>query len=248
MFGKLRPLMAVVWEAPARGFLKMGLHPNAITIIGTIGVVFGAVFFFPKGGIMLFWGAIFITFFVVTDMLDGTMARLGGLSSRLGAFLDSTLDRVGDAAIFGALVWAFLDVDRNTSLAAILCLTIGSFVPYARARAESLGIDASVGIAERSDRLVVGLVATGFVGLGLPLWVLTWTLYLLAAAALFTVGQRAMAVKRASDKSPLLPGESAPGAHPALIVNDEDSVNGEESADVPDDAEVAADAERDTSE
>lgn len=220
MFGKLRPLMAAVWEAPARGLLKIGLHPNAVTIIGTVGVVFGALFFFPRGGAMLFWGAIFITFFVVTDMLDGTMARLGGLSSRLGAFLDSTLDRVADAAIFGALVWAFLDVDRNTALAAMLCLTLGSVVPYARARAESLGIDASVGIAERSDRLVVGLVATAFVGLGLPLWVLTWALYALAVAALITVLQRAWAVKRASALSPLLPGEKAPGAHPSPTVSE----------------------------
>lgn len=239
MFGKLRPLVAIVWEAPARAFLKMGLHPNAITIIGTIGVVFGALFFYPKGGAMLFWGSLFITFFVVTDMLDGTMARLGGLSSRLGAFLDSTLDRVGDAAIFGALAWAFLDVDRNTSLAAMLCLTIGSFVPYARARAESLGIDASVGIAERSDRLVVGLVATALVGLGLPVAVLTWTLYLLAAAALVTVFQRAMAVKRASDLSSLLPGESAPGAHPSLTVADVHSGESEP---------LEADAERDSQE
>ncbi|WP_084626795.1 phosphatidylinositol phosphate synthase [Demequina aurantiaca] len=220
MFGKLRPLMAAVWEAPARGLLKMGLHPNAVTIIGTIGVVFGALFFYPKGGTMLLWGTLFIAFFVVTDMLDGTMARLGGLSSRLGAFLDSTLDRVADAAIFGALVWTFLDVDRNTALAAMLCLTIGSFVPYARARAESLGIDAAVGIAERSDRLVVGLLATGLVGMGLPLWILTWALYALAAAALITVVQRALAVKRASDLSPLLPGEKAPGAHPAITVAD----------------------------
>lgn len=220
MFGKLRPLAAAVWEAPARGLLKIGVHPNAVTITGTIAVVLGALFFLPKGGIMLFWGAIFITFFVMTDMIDGTMARLGGLSSRLGAFLDSTLDRVADAAIFGALVWAFLDVDRNTALAAMLCLTIGSFVPYARARAESLGIDASVGIAERSDRLVVGLTATGLVGLGLPLWVLTWSLYALALAALVTVVQRAWAVKRASDLSPLLPGERAPGAHPSPTVSD----------------------------
>lgn len=218
MFGKLRPLMAAVWEAPARGLLKIGVHPNAVTIFGTIGVVFGALFFFPQGGTMLWWGALCIAFFVMTDMLDGTMARLGGLSSRLGAFLDSTLDRVADAAIFGALVWAFIDVDRNTALAAMLCLTLGSFVPYARARAESLGIDAAVGIAERSDRLVVGLAATALVGLGLPLWVLTWSLFALALAALITVVQRGMVVKRASDLSPLLPGETAPGAHDGLTV------------------------------
>jgi CDP-diacylglycerol--glycerol-3-phosphate 3-phosphatidyltransferase len=198
MFGKLRPLMAAVWRAPAKALLAMGVHPNAVTITGTIGVVFGACFFFPQGGIMLFWGVMVIAFFVVTDMLDGTMARLSGKTSRLGAYLDSTLDRVADAAIFGALVWAFRTEDELTALAALLCLTIGSFVPYARAKAESLGVEASGGIAERSDRLIIGLTATGIVGLGAPLGILTWTLFVLAALAAITVGQRTMAVVRAN--------------------------------------------------
>ncbi len=198
MFGKLRPLMAAVWKAPARALVNIGVHPNAMTIAGTIGVVFGAVFFLPQRGTMLFWGVMVISFFVMTDMLDGTMARLSGKESRLGAFLDSTLDRVADASIFGALVWAFRVEDPNTALAALMCLTVGSFVPYARARAEGLGIEAKMGIAERSDRLVLGLTATGLVGLGLPLWVLTWTLALLSVAALVTVGQRTWAVVKAN--------------------------------------------------
>ncbi|MDE0573013.1 CDP-alcohol phosphatidyltransferase family protein [Demequina sp. B12] len=209
MFGNLRPLMGKLWAAPARGLLALGVHPNAVTIIGTVGVVFGACFFFPQGGIMLFWGVMVITVFVVTDMLDGTMARLSGKSSRLGAYLDSTLDRVADAAIFGALVWTFRVDEPATALAALLCLTLGSFVPYARARAEGLGIDAKGGIAERSDRLVIGLVATGFVGLGLPVWVLTVTLYLLAAAAAITVVQRTMVVVKANREDPSLDGHAA---------------------------------------
>ena len=107
MFGKLRPVMTALWTAPARVLTNAGIHPNAMTIIGTVGVVFGALFFFPQRGSMLFWGVMVITFFVVTDMLDGTMARLSGKASRLGSYLDSTLDRVADAAIFGALVWAY---------------------------------------------------------------------------------------------------------------------------------------------
>lgn len=198
MFGKLRPVMAVIWKAPARALVNAGVHPNAMTIVGTVGVVFGALFFLPQRGTMLFWGVMVIMVFVMTDMLDGTMARLSGKESRLGAFLDSTLDRVADAAIFGALVWAFRVEDPNTALAALMCLTVGSFVPYARARAEGLGIQAKMGIAERSDRLVLGLTATGLVGLGLPLWVLTWTLALLAVAALVTVGQRTWAVVKAN--------------------------------------------------
>ncbi|WP_084037817.1 phosphatidylinositol phosphate synthase [Demequina sp. NBRC 110053] len=200
MLGWLRPFMGRLWAAPAKGLLRLGVHPNAVTIVGTIGVVLGACIFFPQGGIMLFWGVMVITFFVVTDMLDGTMARLSGKTSRLGAYLDSTLDRVADAAIFGALVWTFREDSPSTSLAALLCLAFGSFVPYARAKAESLGIDAKGGIAERSDRLVIGLTATGLVGLGLPLWVLTVVLYLLAAAAAFTAVQRTLVVVRENRK------------------------------------------------
>jgi CDP-diacylglycerol--glycerol-3-phosphate 3-phosphatidyltransferase len=202
MFGKLRPVMAIVWKAPARALLALGVHPNAVTIVGTAGVLFGAFYFFPQGERMLFWGVMVISFFLITDMLDGTMARLSGKTSRLGAYLDSTLDRVADAAIFGVLVWTFLDLDRTTALAALVCLAVGSFVPYARARAESLGIDAKVGIAERADRLIVALTATGLVGLGLPVAVLTWTLWALALAAAITVGQRTWVVMTASRLSP----------------------------------------------
>lgn len=214
MFGRLRPVMAAVWKAPAKALVDAGVHPNAMTILGTVGVVFGALFFLPQRGHMLFWGVLVITFFVMTDMLDGTMARLSGKASRLGAFLDSTLDRVADAAIFGALVWAFRVEHPATSLAALLCLTVGSFVPYARARAEGLGIEAKMGIAERSDRLVIALTATGFVGLGLPLWVLTWTLALLSVAALVTVGQRTWAVVKANAVDSELPEASATPARP----------------------------------
>lgn len=210
MLGWLRPFMGRLWSAPAKALLRLGIHPNAVTIIGTLGVVFGACFFFPRGGVWLFWGVLCITFFVVTDMLDGTMARLSGKSSRLGAYLDSTLDRVADAAIFGALVWTFRVDEPATALAALLCLTLGSFVPYARARAEGLGIDAKGGIAERSDRLVIGLLATALVGLGLPLWVLTWVLYLLAVAAAVTVVQRTLIVMRENAKDHRLatPGDA----------------------------------------
>lgn len=209
MFGRLRPLMQKVWQAPARALVGAGVHPNAVTITGTVGVVFGALFFFPQRGQMLFWGVMVITFFVVTDMLDGTMARLSGKTSRLGAYLDSTLDRVADAAIFGSLVWAYRETDQWTALAALACVTIGSFVPYARARAEGLGVDAKGGLAERSDRLVIGLTATGLVGLGLPLWILTGTLAVLAALALITVVQRTLMVVKATKDDAKAPSQAA---------------------------------------
>jgi CDP-diacylglycerol--glycerol-3-phosphate 3-phosphatidyltransferase len=198
MLGRLRPFFAKVLRAPALLLLRMGIHPNAVTIFGAVGVIASALFFFPQGGIMLFWGVMACTLFSFTDMLDGTMARLSGKTSRLGAFLDSLLDRIADAAIFGAVVWAFHTEDEATALAALVCMAMGTFVPYARARAEGLGIEAKVGIAERGDRLVIGGIATAAVGLGAPLWILTWTFWLLAIAAAITVGQRTWAVVRAT--------------------------------------------------
>jgi CDP-diacylglycerol--glycerol-3-phosphate 3-phosphatidyltransferase len=188
--------MAAVWRAPAKGLLKLGIHPNAVTIFGTVGAVAAALWFFPQGGRMLFWGVVVITAFAMTDMLDGTMARLSGKESRLGAFLDSTLDRVADAAIFGALVWSFREVHPGTALAALVAMAVGTLVPYARARAEGLGIDARGGIAERADRLIIGGVAAAAVGLGAPLAMLTWTLWALAIAGAITVGQRIWIVVR----------------------------------------------------
>ncbi|MCJ7826872.1 MAG: CDP-alcohol phosphatidyltransferase family protein, partial [Demequinaceae bacterium] len=136
---------------------------------------------------------------------DGMVARATGKSSRFGAFLDSTLDRFADAAIFGGIAWGLLDTHRVTSLAALLCLALGSFVPYARARAEGLRIAAKVGIAERSDRLTIALIAAGLVGLGVHILVLTYTLFLLAGAALITVIQRGRVVFKASRLDPALP-------------------------------------------
>ena len=96
---------------PARGLLAVGIGPDVVTWIGTIGVVAAAFAFYPRGD--FFVGTVVITAFVFSDTLDGTMARLSGRSSRWGAFLDSTLDRVGDAAIFTALLWWFVRDDER---------------------------------------------------------------------------------------------------------------------------------------
>ena len=139
MLGWLRPFLAKLWKAPAKGLLRLGVTPNAVTVFGSIGAVAAALWFFPKGGSNLFWGTLVIAVFTFTDMLDGTMARLSGKASRFGAFLDSTLDRVVDATIFGSLAWGLIDVDRVTALAAFVCLAVGSFVPYARAPSPPTG-------------------------------------------------------------------------------------------------------------
>jgi CDP-diacylglycerol--glycerol-3-phosphate 3-phosphatidyltransferase len=142
-----------------------------------------------------------ISVFVFSDTVDGIMARLQGRSSTWGAFLDSTLDRFGDAAIFGGLVLFYATHPRErwatafTGLA-LACLVLGQIVSYARARAEGLGMTAAVGVAERADRLVAVLLTTGLVGLGLPPVVLLVVLALLAVASLMTVVQRILVVRR----------------------------------------------------
>lgn len=180
----------------ARLLLRWGVAPDVVTVVGTVGVVAGALVLFPAGH--LFAGVMVITAFVFSDVLDGVMARLAGTTGRWGSFLDSTLDRVQDAAVFlGLMWWAFgVGAQPAAGVAAGLCLATGMLVSYVRAKAESLGFTADTGIAERAERLVVTLVVTGLVGLGLPAVVLTTTLFVLAAASLVTVGQRMHAVRR----------------------------------------------------
>jgi CDP-diacylglycerol--glycerol-3-phosphate 3-phosphatidyltransferase len=191
-----RALFTKIFTPVARLFLKLGISPDVVTIVGTLGVCFGALAFYPRHE--FFWGTIVITLFVFSDTVDGVMARMSGRSGKWGAYLDSTLDRVGDSAIFGGLVLWYAGRGDDFLMAglALACLILGSVVSYAKARAEGLGFTADVGIAERADRLVAVLVVTGLVGLGLPEVVLTVVLALLAIASLITVFQRMLLVRR----------------------------------------------------
>jgi CDP-diacylglycerol---glycerol-3-phosphate 3-phosphatidyltransferase len=182
----------------ARLLLRTGVSPDVVTVVGTLGVCAGALVFYPRGGSGFLWGTLVITAFVFSDTVDGIMARLAGRGGTWGAFLDSTLDRLGDAAIFGGLVlhYAGRGDDPLMLSLALACLVLGQLVSYARARAEGLGMTASVGIAERADRLVAVLAATGLVGLGVPEVLLTVVLALLAVASLVTVVQRMATVRR----------------------------------------------------
>jgi CDP-diacylglycerol--glycerol-3-phosphate 3-phosphatidyltransferase len=179
----------------ARALVRAKVSPDAVTLVGTIGVVAGALLFYPRGE--FFVGSLVITAFVLSDSLDGTMARLTGRSSTWGAFLDSTLDRVGDAAIFAGLVMWFAGSGDDLLMAglALFCLVAGVLVSYSKARAEGLGMTANVGIAERSERLIVVLACTGLSGLGLT-FLLPAGLWLLAAASVVTVLQRVVVVRR----------------------------------------------------
>ena len=180
----------------ARGLLRLGISPDAVTVMGTLGVSAGALLFYPRGE--FFWGTVVITLFVFSDNVDGIMARLADRKGTWGAFLDSVLDRLGDAAIFGGLLLWYAGTGRDVVMAglALACLVFGALVSYAKARAEGLGMTANVGFAERADRLVAVLVTTGLVGMGLPEIVLTVVLALLALASAWTVVQRMREVRR----------------------------------------------------
>lgn len=206
MLERFRQFWTNVWAPLADFLIRRGVTPDQVTIVGTIGVSAGALWFFPRG--QFFVGVLVITAFVFSDIMDGYMARKLGKSSKWGAFLDSTLDRVGDAAIFGGLVIYYaggysydapesdLGDPRIYLYLSLACLVLGSITSYARARAESLGMTAKGGIAERSDRLVSILVMTGLAGLFDAPFLREITLWALALASLITVFQRLIMVHK----------------------------------------------------
>ena len=196
MLNRFRAFWTKVVTPIAKLLLRLGVGPDAVTLVGTLGVAFGALFFFPRGDLLA--GVLFITAFVFSDLIDGTMARMSGSSSKWGAFLDSTLDRLGDAAIFGGLAMYYVGPGEDDRLAALAlyCLVMGSVTSYARARAESLGMEAKGGLAERADRLVAILVMTGLAALFDVPVLIPITLGLLAVASTITVVQRILTVRR----------------------------------------------------
>lgn len=191
-----RAFVTKVFTPLARTLLRLGVTPDMVTIFGTLGVLACALVLYPLGE--LFWGSLGVTVFVLSDTVDGTMARLRGRSGTWGAYLDSCLDRFADGAIFAGLALWFArgGGDDLTAGLALACLVFGSIVSYVKARAEGLGYTANVGIAERGERMVAVLVGAGFVGLGVPLVFLQVVLGLLALASLVTVFQRMTTVHR----------------------------------------------------
>jgi CDP-diacylglycerol--glycerol-3-phosphate 3-phosphatidyltransferase len=210
MLERFRQFWSNVWAPLGDLLLRLGVKPDWVTWVGTIGVSAGALIFFPRGEFLI--GVLVIAVFVFSDIIDGYMARKAGLSSKWGAFLDSTLDRIGDAAIFGGLLLYYATSDAEADLGdpktylylSLACLVLGGLTSYARARAESLGMTAKGGIAERSDRLVAILAMTGLSGLFDAPFLREIALWTLAVASGITVIQRMLIVRKQAVTGPEL--------------------------------------------
>jgi CDP-diacylglycerol---glycerol-3-phosphate 3-phosphatidyltransferase len=186
---------------------RAGVTPDAITVVGTVGAVTSALVFFTRG--MWFTGTLLVWGFVMLDLVDGAVARAGGRASKFGAVLDSSCDRIADAAVFGTIGWYFARHDQRWMfLAALLCLVLGSLTSYIRARAEGVGLTATVGIAERADRLIIVLVGTGLSGdfLHVP-FVQAIALWSLVGFSTVTVIQRFVTVYRQAKAQESVPAE-----------------------------------------
>lgn len=175
--------------------VRLGLSPNAVTVLGAAGSSAAAVWFFPRG--QLFAGTVVVVLFLLFDLLDGAMARAGSRATSFGGVLDATCDRVADGALFAALAWWALVTDGDRALGAglLICLVCAQVISYVRARAEANGLSADGGIAERAERFLVVLGGAGLHGLGVP-YVFHLAVWVLVVLSVITVAQRLSAVHR----------------------------------------------------
>ena len=190
----LKPAVTRLINPLARAALRVGLTPNSVTILGALGLIISAAYFYSTE--QYFVGTLVITVFALSDLFDGAMARISdeGATS-WGGFLDSTIDRVTDSAIVISLALPLIREEDLLAYPAVVALVTGVLIPYIRAKAESFNIACSVGITERTERLVIILVAAGFHGLGVP-YILAIGIWTLALLGLVTVLQRLQVVRK----------------------------------------------------
>lgn len=191
----LKPAVTRIISPVARFFLRIGLTPNLVTAIGALCVVGSALYFFPQGE--FFVGTLVISVFMLSDLFDGAMARISSQgASKWGGFLDSTVDRISDSSILLAVSIYLIDRKDQLSIVYLVAVITGMLIPYIRAKAESMSIECSGGIAERTERAIIVLVGTGLHGLGVS-YSLAISAWLLAILGLITTCQRLLIVKRA---------------------------------------------------
>ena len=188
----VKPQITRLINPVVKAAVRVGITANAVTIFGGLGTVMAALYFYPRGD--LFLGTIIISLFALSDLFDGAIARrTGGEGTSWGGFLDSTIDRVTDSAILiGALLY-FIDEDETVALLVLISLVVSGLIPYIRAKAESMKIECSGGIAERTERLIIALTALGLYGLGIEI-AASLGFTLLALLGTVTVVQRIVIV------------------------------------------------------
>ena len=190
----LKPAVTRLINPLARAALRVGLTPNSVTILGALGLIISAAYFYSTE--QYFVGTLVITVFALSDLFDGAMARISDKgATSWGGFLDSTIDRVTDSAIVISLALPLIREEDLLAYPAVVALVTGVLIPYIRAKAESFNIACSVGITERTERLVIILVAAGFHGLGVP-YILAIGIWTLALLGLVTVLQRLQVVRK----------------------------------------------------
>jgi CDP-diacylglycerol--glycerol-3-phosphate 3-phosphatidyltransferase len=192
---RLKPAVTRVITPVASFALRLGITPNAVTWVGAIAVVASALYFYPRGE--FFIGTVIICVMALSDLFDGTMARISQKgSSKWGGFLDSTIDRITDSAILVGVAIYLINNDDPLAIVVMVTLVTGLLVPYIRAKAECFGIECSGGIAERTERLIISLASIGLSGLGAP-YIMAIGMWSLALLGTYTVVQRMLIVKRA---------------------------------------------------
>ena len=189
-----KPAVNRVIEPIARTAVRLRISPDMVTVTGTVGSIASSIYLIPRGE--LFLASLVISFFLISDLFDGAIARLSERGpTQWGGFLDSTCDRLSDAALLGSLaIYCILNEDPLYP-AILVVIVLGFLVSYIRAKSESYGVACTVGLAERTERLLIAIFAVGFEGLGLPyaLSVGIWTLLILSGV---TVIQRVLVVHR----------------------------------------------------
>ena len=179
----LRKPVSRVVDPVAVFLLRIGITPNGMTFFGSLGTSAMALWLWPQGE--YFWGTMGVIAFIFSDLLDGTMARISKKSSQWGAFFDSTIDRVVDVALIGALLLSLLKTDDRLALVAFAALVGGFLVSYVKARAQALSLECDGGFAERAERVIILLTAVGFAGRGVP-YILAIGIWILAISSLAT--------------------------------------------------------------
>ena len=192
----MKPSVVKVITPICRKLLKMGITPDMMTIFGTTIVVLGSWLLLAQGKLV---AALFIIgLALLTDLLDGTMARISDSGASVwGNFLDSTLDRISDASVLLGLSYYLYKVNDSLFIVSMITIAVSALVPYARAKAESLNIECQGGFAERSERLLL----LGFFGVlhivGIS-WALDLGVWMLLILSSYTVYQRMAIVWKAT--------------------------------------------------